>query len=296
MARARNLKPDFFRDAELVECPFWMRLLFAGLWTVADRDGRLVDRPKQIKMDLFPADDVDIESGLSELATRRFIVRYEVGGARYIQIVNFGKHQNPHIKEPASAIPAPGEHGASTGQEPGLNGSGPADSGFPQTDSGFPQPAAGSARVRATEPASRGTIVPDDFTPNANCERVAAELGLRDEIDLQRQRFVDYSKAEGKRYKDAQAAFANWLRKEVLIRRERSGRGRDSPAAWTAWLEVRSVLAFEAEHGRWPEQKPTDPALLAAVEAIGGWRQIQDNDIHRGQFTRAYAEFARVRA
>lgn len=157
--------------------------------------------------------------------------------------------------------------------------------------------AVAGAGAPAREPAERGAMASDDFTPNENCVRVANELGLADEIDLQRQRFVDYCKAEGKRYKDHQAAFANWLRKEVLIRRERSGRSNGhAPPAFAAWTEVRAMLAFEAEHGAWPEEKPTDPALLAAVEALGGWRQIQDNDIHRGQFTRAYVEFARARA
>ncbi len=59
MARARNIKPGFFRNAELVELPFEARLLFIGLWTIADREGRLEDRPKQIKMEVFPADNVD---------------------------------------------------------------------------------------------------------------------------------------------------------------------------------------------------------------------------------------------
>ena len=55
MARARNIKPGFFLNEELVELPFSTRLLFIGLWTLADRDGRMEDKPKRIKMSLFPA-------------------------------------------------------------------------------------------------------------------------------------------------------------------------------------------------------------------------------------------------
>ena len=48
MARARNIKPGFFANDLLVDLPFEVRLLFIGLWTIADRAGRLCDRPKKI--------------------------------------------------------------------------------------------------------------------------------------------------------------------------------------------------------------------------------------------------------
>lgn len=106
MARARNIKPGFFKNADLVELPFETRLLFAGLWTLADRAGRLEDRPRQIKMELFPADSVDVDSMLNGLQRWGFVRRYEVNGQRLIQIVNFRKHQNPHKDEKVSALPA----------------------------------------------------------------------------------------------------------------------------------------------------------------------------------------------
>ena len=96
MARSRNIKPGFFVNEDLVELPFATRLLFAGLWTLADREGRLDDRPKRIKMAIFPADDVDVDASLDELATSGLIVRYAVDGNGYIQICNFAKNQNPH--------------------------------------------------------------------------------------------------------------------------------------------------------------------------------------------------------
>lgn len=114
MARARNIKPGFFRDADLVDLPIETRLLFIGLWTIADREGRLDDRPKQIKMEVFPADSFDIESMLLQLHDAGFIERYTSNGNRYIQVTNFTKHQNPHRDEKASTIPAPCKHGAST--------------------------------------------------------------------------------------------------------------------------------------------------------------------------------------
>lgn len=109
MARARNIKPGFFKNADLVELPMEARLLFIGLWTLADRAGRLEDRPKQIKMELFPADPVDIDGCLDGLQRWGFITRYEVEGRKLLQVVNFTKHQNPHKEERVSALPSPDE-------------------------------------------------------------------------------------------------------------------------------------------------------------------------------------------
>lgn len=107
MPRARNIKPGFFANEDLAEIEPIGRLLFIGLWTLADRDGRLEDRPKRIKGELFPYDNCDINALLDDLQKYGFILRYEVDGGKYIQIVNFSKHQNPHPKEPSKGFPMP---------------------------------------------------------------------------------------------------------------------------------------------------------------------------------------------
>ncbi len=113
--RARNIKPGLFKNETLAELSLAARLLFIGLWCMADREGRLEDRPKRIKAELFPYDDLDVEPLLAGLAAVGFIERYEVGGLPYIQVVNFKKHQSPHYKERESTIPAPDKPQASTG-------------------------------------------------------------------------------------------------------------------------------------------------------------------------------------
>lgn len=114
MSRARNIKPGFFKNDRLAECGPLTRILFAALWCEADREGRLEDRPKRIKAECLPYDDCNVDVMLDELAARDFIVRYTNGKDRFIQVLAFNKHQNPHIREPASLIPAPVEHSAST--------------------------------------------------------------------------------------------------------------------------------------------------------------------------------------
>jgi hypothetical protein len=122
MPRARNIKPAFFKNEQLVELDFDRRLLFIGLWCLADREGRLEDRPKRIKMEIFPADDVNIDAALNDLAKAGFIVRYEVGDGAFIEVLNFTKHQRPHHKEQASTIPAPDGTPASARPGPSANG------------------------------------------------------------------------------------------------------------------------------------------------------------------------------
>ena len=113
MSRARNIKPGFFKNDVLADCQPLARLLFAGLWCEADREGRLDDRPKRIKAECLPYDDCDVNCLLNELSEHGFILRYTANDQPYIQILAFGKHQNPHCKEQASTIPAPCMHGAS---------------------------------------------------------------------------------------------------------------------------------------------------------------------------------------
>ena len=105
--RARNIKPGYYRDADLAECSIEARYIVPGLWMLADREGRMKDKPKQIKMELCPIDEFDIDALLAELEKAGHLIRYEVEGKAYIQIRNFLKHQNPHKHEPASDIPEP---------------------------------------------------------------------------------------------------------------------------------------------------------------------------------------------
>lgn len=126
MARARLLKPGFFTNDKLNTLHPYARLLFAGLWTIADREGRLEDRPLRIKAEIFPYDNVKVPRLLDALEEAAFILRYESGNVHFIQILSFRKHQTPHVREPASIIPAPDEHWDSTVPAPDEHESGPA--------------------------------------------------------------------------------------------------------------------------------------------------------------------------
>jgi len=134
MARIRYLKPDFFKDEDIKELPFQVRLFFAGLWCIADREGRLEERPERLKIEIMPYDEIDVETALSLLARPKkhgknpFINRYVTDEQRFIQITNWHKHQKPHHTEKPSTIPPPpplfngsltGRNGEGHGEENG---------------------------------------------------------------------------------------------------------------------------------------------------------------------------------
>jgi len=99
------IRPEFFTDADLLELPPLTRLLFIGLWTLADREGRLRDRPKNIKLAVLPGDDGDVDAMLDDLERAGSIRRYEVDGEHLIDIPGFVTYQHCHFREAASTLP-----------------------------------------------------------------------------------------------------------------------------------------------------------------------------------------------
>ncbi len=121
MARMRYLKPGFFLNDELAEIEPLGRILFEGLWCYADREGKLEDRPKRLKIEILPYDNCNINKQLEELKKGGFIIRYSINGNNYIKIKNWDKHQSPHIKEQDSIIPEPDNNDINTVQAPDNN-------------------------------------------------------------------------------------------------------------------------------------------------------------------------------
>ena len=107
MARARNIKPSFFTNDDLSETNPLARLLFIGMWTIADFKGCFEYKPKRLKVQLLPYDECNIEQLVSDLEKSGFIAIYTVQGQRYIKVLNFTKHQNPHKNERESGSEIP---------------------------------------------------------------------------------------------------------------------------------------------------------------------------------------------
>lgn len=215
MARIRSIKPEFFRHVELYEAEkatgLPLRVAYAGLWTVADREGRFRWRPRVLVLDVLPFDEVDFAAVLDALAEHGFIVRYEVGAEQFGFIPSFGSHQHVNQREPASNIPAPAEDDARTcvhvpraraeegkGREGEGNGS-------------------GLTRPRAIDP----DFKPKD--PDANPAEV--------------KRFVAYNIANGARMADWDAAWELWCSR-IADYGEAVQPKATSPPTPTTWLSA----------------------------------------------------------
>lgn len=97
--RIRSIKPEFYRSADIAELSREHRLLFIGLWSYVDDNGVGVDDERLIAADLFPLDEDPKETrdfvrdGLACLSRGSLLVRYEVGGRRFLFVTGWGKHQ-----------------------------------------------------------------------------------------------------------------------------------------------------------------------------------------------------------
>ena len=126
MARIRTLHPRFFEDDELasaVSIPG--RLLFLGLLTIADRAGRIEDRPLRIKAAVFPYDAVKIDALLSELVASGSVERYSAGGRGVLSIRSWSRYQRPHPREADSSLPGKGRENTEKNEKPGLGAAEP---------------------------------------------------------------------------------------------------------------------------------------------------------------------------
>lgn len=93
MARIRSIKPDFWTDEKIVGLSPFARLLFIGMWNFVDDEGRAPYSPGRLKMQIFPADNLDISELVGELRRSGRVEVYQVDGKDYFQVTHFTEHQ-----------------------------------------------------------------------------------------------------------------------------------------------------------------------------------------------------------
>jgi hypothetical protein len=112
--RIRTIKPSFWGDEKVSELSREARLLFIGLVSMADDDGRFLASHQAIAGYIFPNDDdvsvKRLRSLLDELACQGMITLYDKGRIRYGALPQFRKHQR--ISHPQrSTLPPPPHDG-----------------------------------------------------------------------------------------------------------------------------------------------------------------------------------------
>lgn len=112
--RIRTLKPEIWEDQAVGKLGPWERLLFIGLITMADDDGRLLSLPTAIAGRIFPWDSgaaTKVPGWLGKVADVGLVVPYHVEGIDYIQIRSWSAHQKINRKVDSN-LPAPSVNGA----------------------------------------------------------------------------------------------------------------------------------------------------------------------------------------
>jgi hypothetical protein len=264
MARSRNIKPSFFTNEILGTLDPIISMTFVGLWCLADRTGRMEDRPLRIKAELFPyREGMDVNGYLTVLERNGFIDRYEVNGQKYIQVLKFEKHQSPHHTEKPKGYPANpasiGDSSYTTVKEQLEDVKGKvlerSDSLIP--DSLIPD-AAKAAGAKAPQ-SKRGGRLPDDWILPKNWGDWALKefpSWTVEIIRLEAEKFADHWKS--KSGKDAvkmdwEATWRNWCRSDIAQRAYASTLNQNNPQ----WKHIQAVTT--------PSRQGQDPALAKII-------------------------------
>ncbi|OED40256.1 hypothetical protein ACH42_17240 [Endozoicomonas sp. (ex Bugula neritina AB1)] len=111
MGRIRTVKPELFLHDELYDAEKTSGLpvirSFIGLFTVCDRQGRFVWKPRVLKTQIAPYDDLDFSQVMTALQKAGFIQKYTVYGKEYGHIPSWEEHQTINNREADSKIPTP---------------------------------------------------------------------------------------------------------------------------------------------------------------------------------------------
>lgn len=113
MARIRTIKPEFWRSPDIMQLDHFQRLLYIGLWNLADDEGRGEYNAAAIAADLFLSEYslnphgvlTQVETAFTEYSNSGMVRLYRVKNRQYFEIVNWLDHQR--INRPsASKFPA----------------------------------------------------------------------------------------------------------------------------------------------------------------------------------------------
>lgn len=108
----RSIKPEFFADQDLAEdLPDRdARLLYIGLWGLADEHGRLRGDARAIKGQLFAFDDdltaEAVDALINMIASSGRAIRYRVGKAVYLFLPKLAEHQRLEPDKVPSRLPS----------------------------------------------------------------------------------------------------------------------------------------------------------------------------------------------
>ena len=230
MARIRTIKPEFFRSRSLARCSLAARVTFAGLWCEADDYGRGVADPRILKGSLWPLDDEvgweQVDAHMGELEATGHIVRYEVEGDAFFEVVAWSDHQSSAYRRGKALHPD--QDGVlhdeackelQDARPDVLEGKGREGKGEEGTvPPNGEQPKSKRGRKKAAHP------LPDGWEPSgATREWAKAEYPAHAKRAVL-EAFRDHARATDRRQVDWDSAFRNWIRNDAKWSKPAAGR------------------------------------------------------------------------
>ena len=106
MARKRMIDPNIWQSEDFSKLSTLAKLIFIGLFSNADDEGRGRSKPVYIKSVIFPYDEVirvaDIEKSLDEIAANMSTTFYNCNGNEYYSLYNWDKWQRVDKPQPSN--------------------------------------------------------------------------------------------------------------------------------------------------------------------------------------------------
>ena len=110
MPRRRMIDPNIWQSEDFSKLSTLAKLIFIGMFSLADDEGKGRGKPVYLKSVLFPYDDtmrlIDVEKTLSEISSNMSVTFYSHDGNEYYIMNNWKKWQTVDKPQP-SKIPNP---------------------------------------------------------------------------------------------------------------------------------------------------------------------------------------------
>jgi hypothetical protein len=274
--KTRQLRQEYFINDKLAGCGPLAHVLYLGLLGLADREGRLEERPFPIKVQVIPYYECDILALLTALHNHELITRYSVDGKNYIEIIDYKSCQNIHPKEVQSNIPALKD--IAIPRNPGMLPDGYASSNNNTNNN------TNSNNTSTTEPTSKSMCARE---PQVVKQSLTTGKAMKVR-EPERAEFVhisdqNYSKLIAKygeaKTKEACEILSAWISSKV---------------GQLSWFEKKYSGAFEILNNKtcwvWEKVKSTEPPKSKRQLMLNGWMEKAFADIEAEKASSLTAE------
>lgn len=205
MSRKRMIDPGIWTDDGFLSLPRDARLLFIGMISHADDDGRGCAESRALKAKVFPSDELseaDVAALCTSIAHNMRVQFYEVEGKRYYQLSRWNNHQFIKDRKP-STLPGPTPDRERT------------DAGPTPDRERRPM----NERKKEKKEYAKGVTFTD-----SEYENMCAKHG-KGVVDAAAEILSAYKEAHGKEYKSDAGALREWALGEAVKRGAKRGSG-----------------------------------------------------------------------